>query len=61
MIDVYNNHMHEREVPPEHAHGVVVDLKGTPDELDGQKFDVATVRALASPFHVGLRALPLAV
>jgi hypothetical protein len=61
MIDVYNNHMHERGVPPEHAHGIVVDLKGTPDELDGQKFDVATVRALTSPSHVGVRALPLAV
>jgi hypothetical protein len=61
MIDVYNNHMHERGVPPEHARGIVVDLKGTPDELDGQKFDVATVRALTSPSHLGVRALPLAV
>lgn len=44
MVKRYNQRVSEQGILPEEMRAVTIELKGAPDELNGQKFDVIIVR-----------------
>src|SRR5262245_17124135 len=52
MVDYYNQRVSNQGIPPEEMKAVCLELKGTGDELDGQKFDVVVVSKISSRAHL---------